>query len=62
MATPHVAGLAAYLLSQTENGMSPKELKEKIISLATKDTLANVGKGSPNLLIYNGYDEYEKSI
>ncbi|CAO3614482.1 unnamed protein product [Cunninghamella blakesleeana] len=56
MASPHVAGLAAYLLSQTENGMTPKELKEKLITLATKNTLTNVGKESPNLLVYNGYN------
>ncbi|CAO3617159.1 unnamed protein product [Cunninghamella echinulata] len=56
MASPHVAGLAAYLLSETENGATPKQIKEKIISLATKDVLKNVGKDSPNLLIFNGYD------
>ncbi|KAI9306279.1 serine protease [Cunninghamella echinulata] len=60
MAAPHVAGLAAYLLSQTDHGMSPKEMKEKIKSLATKDILKNIGEESPNLLIYNGYEHKDQ--
>ncbi|CAO3653567.1 unnamed protein product [Cunninghamella echinulata] len=59
-AAPHVSGLAAYLLSQTEHGMNPKEMKEKIKSLATKDILKNIGEGSPNLLVYNGYESKDQ--
>ncbi|CAO3618435.1 unnamed protein product [Cunninghamella echinulata] len=60
MASPHVAGLAAYLLSQTDGGASPKEIKDKILSLATKGALNNVGKDSPNSLIFNGYEPQDK--
>lgn len=61
MASPHVAGLAAYLLSETENGATPKEIKTKILALASKDKLSDIGKDSPNLLIYNGYTESQQS-
>ncbi|CAO3626419.1 unnamed protein product [Cunninghamella blakesleeana] len=61
MASPHVAGLAAYFLSQTENGADPKAIKARILALATKDKLTNVGKDSPNLLIYNGFTESKPS-
>ncbi|CDS05962.1 hypothetical protein LRAMOSA08490 [Lichtheimia ramosa] len=54
MASPHVAGLAAYFLSMTENGASPKEIKDKILELATKDKLSSIPNDTPNLLIYNG--------
>lgn len=54
MASPHVAGLAAYFLSLSDDGMSPKDVKEKIIELSTKDKLAGVPADTPNLLIYNG--------
>ncbi|CAO3597125.1 unnamed protein product [Absidia cylindrospora] len=61
MASPHVAGLAAYLLSQEQEEVSPKEIKDKILALATKGALTDVGRDSPNLLIYNGFgDDSEK--
>lgn len=53
MATPHIAGLAAYLLA-LEGARSPAALCSRIQSLATKNTIANVGSGSPNYLAYNG--------
>ncbi|PIA19209.1 hypothetical protein COEREDRAFT_79167 [Coemansia reversa NRRL 1564] len=55
MASPHVAGLAAYLLSleDTNSTLSTKALKAKILELATKDAVENPGDKSPNLLIYN---------
>ncbi|KAI8344632.1 serine protease 1 [Chlamydoabsidia padenii] len=60
MASPHVAGLAAYLLSQEEEGASPKQIKDKLLNLATKGALTDVGSQSPNLLIYNGFDKKDK--
>ncbi|KAI8076860.1 peptidase S8/S53 domain-containing protein [Halteromyces radiatus] len=57
MASPHVAGLAAYLLSLEEKSqVSPQDIKNKVLALATKDVLTDVGRESPNLLIYNGFD------
>lgn len=53
MASPHVAGLAAYIISQQDEELPAKEIKNKILELATRDALTNIGAGSPNLLIYN---------
>lgn len=63
MASPHVAGLVAYLLSlQVDDesdfftrALTPKELKDKIIKLATKDVLEKIPNNTPNLLIFNDY-------
>ncbi|ORZ15658.1 peptidase S8/S53 domain-containing protein [Absidia repens] len=55
MASPHVAGLAAYLLSLEEGtNITPKQIKEKIIKLSNRDVLSGVPKDTPNLLIFNG--------
>ncbi|CAO3589442.1 unnamed protein product [Absidia cylindrospora] len=55
MASPHVAGLAAYLLSLEEGtGVTPKQIKNKIIKLSTRGVLSNIPSGTPNLLISNG--------
>ncbi|RIA98704.1 serine protease [Glomus cerebriforme] len=61
MASPHVAGLIAYFLSlEADNSseyystlLTPKELKDKIIKVATKDALIKIPSDTPNLLIYN---------
>jgi len=61
MASPHVAGLIAYFLSLEADSSSefystsltPKELKNKIINLATRGTLDKIPSDTPNLLIYN---------
>ncbi|CEG63363.1 Putative Cerevisin [Rhizopus microsporus] len=56
MASPHVAGLAAYFLSQSEPGVTPKEIKERILAVATPNELKKIPKDTPNLLIYNDYE------
>jgi cerevisin len=33
--------------------LTPAKLKELILQMATKDVLSDVGKGSPNLLLFN---------
>lgn len=56
MASPHVAGLAAYFVSLESNGthpVDPKKIKQKILDLATRDKLSNLPKDTVNLLIYN---------
>lgn len=53
MATPHIAGLAAYLLA-LEGPRSPAALCSRIQELALSDVIEDVGTGSPNLLAYNG--------
>lgn len=54
MASPHVAGLAAYFLGLSEESVSPQEVKDKILALATKNALEKIPSDTPNLLIYNG--------
>lgn len=53
MATPHVAGLAAYLIA-LEGSRTPANLCSRLQSLATKNVITNAGTGSPNNLAYNG--------
>ncbi|ORY92092.1 peptidase S8/S53 domain-containing protein [Syncephalastrum racemosum] len=60
MASPHVAGLAAYFLSQEKELVDPKVIKDKILELATPGRMSNLPKGTPNLLIYNGYNETKR--
>jgi len=63
MASPHVAGLIAYLLSLEpefnseffSTALTPKELKNKIINLATRDVLSKIPTNTPNVLIFNNY-------
>lgn len=52
MATPHVAGLAAYLLS-LEGKKSPSDLAARITALAQKGKITGVPAGTSNLLISN---------
>jgi len=55
MASPHVAGLLAYMLSLWPGKSVPsaKELKDKLLSAATKNKLDKVPSDTPNLLIWN---------
>ncbi|KFY19917.1 hypothetical protein V493_07797, partial [Pseudogymnoascus sp. VKM F-4281 (FW-2241)] len=52
MATPHVAGLAAYLIG-LEGLTSPSAVASRISSLATRNVVSNPS-GSINALAYNG--------
>jgi subtilisin family serine protease len=52
MATPHIAGLAAYLIG-LEGLTSPASVASRIGALATSGVITDV-KGSKNLLAYNG--------
>jgi len=61
MASPHVAGLIAYFLSLEpessseffSTSLTPKQLKDKIIRLSTKNILEKIPSNTPNLLIFN---------
>jgi subtilisin family serine protease len=53
MAAPHVAGVAAVLLSQTPS-MLPVDVTSKILALATSGIVSNAGAGSPNRLLFAG--------
>ncbi|KAG0175076.1 serine protease [Apophysomyces sp. BC1034] len=55
MASPHVAGLAAYLMSLEENaGATPKQIKDKVLASSIRGVLKSIPDDTPNLLIYNG--------
>lgn len=64
MASPHVAGLLTYFLSlqpgadseyfRATGGVTPAQLKKKLIEYSTKDVLADLPEDTPNSLIYNG--------
>jgi len=62
MASPHIAGLLAYLLSLQPSKdsayalaeISPKKLKSQLISIATEGALSNVPSNTANILAWNG--------
>ncbi|KAL1914469.1 uncharacterized protein VTP21DRAFT_8852 [Calcarisporiella thermophila] len=51
MATPHVAGVAAYFLSI--NPMEPLALREFLQKVATKSAISGFSSDTPNNLVYN---------
>jgi subtilisin family serine protease len=53
MATPHVAGVAAYLMAR-ENLTAPEAVWNRIKELATPDEVIDAKDGSPNLIVFNG--------
>jgi len=55
MASPHVAGVAALLVSDSAS-LSVQQVKDLLTNLSTKDAINNAGTGSPNALVYNDRD------
>lgn len=53
MATPHVVGVAAYLIA-LEGLSTPAAVAARLISLAGTGLVTSPGTGSPNRLLYNG--------
>ena len=51
MATPHVAGAAAVLLSQ-QRGLTPAQVASRLVGSATTNVVTNPGTGTPNRLLY----------
>ncbi|PHH71777.1 hypothetical protein CDD82_6337 [Ophiocordyceps australis] len=62
MASPHVCGLLAYYLSLQPSSdseyavapMTPKQLKDNLISVSTKGALSGIPEDTPNKLAWNG--------
>ncbi|KAK9476728.1 peptidase S8/S53 domain-containing protein [Lipomyces japonicus] len=56
MAAPLVAGLTAYLISQSPQNvaLSVAQVKQQILQLATKNALSNLPSNTGNYLAYNG--------
>jgi cerevisin len=53
MASPHVAGVMALLLS--EKDYTPAELKVKMVEIATKDAIKNLPANTVNALLFNNF-------
>ncbi|WP_436757709.1 S8 family peptidase [Streptosporangium sp. V21-05] len=53
MASPHVAGAAALILSGTPTA-TPAQVRDTIVANATPGVVTSPGTGSPNLLLYVG--------
>ncbi|KAM0347273.1 hypothetical protein ACHAPU_004791 [Fusarium lateritium] len=60
MACPHVAGLSLYLRAK-EGLATPKRVTDRIKELASQGVVRNAGKGSPNLLAFNGVSGSKKT-
>jgi len=62
MASPHIAGLLAYYVSLQPSSdsayaveeITPKKLKEALITVATQGALTDIPSDTPNLLAWNG--------
>jgi hypothetical protein len=53
MATPHVAGLAAYILG-FEGKKTPAALSTRLTTLSTKNVITGLPTGTKNQLAFNG--------
>jgi subtilisin family serine protease len=53
MATPHVVGVAALLLSR--GYQSPAAVANALVSLSTKNLVTNAGSGTPNRLLFENF-------
>ena len=53
MATPHVVGVAALLLSR--GYQSPAAVANALVSVSTKNVVTNAGSGTPNRLLFTNY-------
>lgn len=51
MASPHVAGVSAKYWSKNPS-LTPGQVKDKLISLGTKNVIKNAGNDSPNVLLH----------
>ncbi|KAI9240521.1 MAG: peptidase S8/S53 domain-containing protein, partial [Podila humilis] len=54
MATPHVAGIAALLLSSDKSLTSPQAVYNKLLQTSTPNIISGNLRGSPNRLVFNG--------
>ncbi|EJD48983.1 subtilisin-like protein [Auricularia subglabra TFB-10046 SS5] len=60
MASPHVAGIVAYLIS-TEGQKTPSAMRSRILSLAQKNILSGLPSGTANVLAHNGVKRAPKA-
>ncbi|KAK9719076.1 hypothetical protein K7432_005055 [Basidiobolus ranarum] len=60
-AAPHVSGVAALILGNSTNALTPREVKDRILAIATKNSIKNLPVDSPNLLLNNRIENYFSS-
>lgn len=60
MATPHVVGLAAYLLAF--EGLTTDTVGPRIVELSQKGVLTSIPSGTVNALIYNGAPTSKRAV
>lgn len=53
MATPHVVGAAALYLADHPS-VTPRQVRDALVSGGTRGRVGNAGSGSPNVLLYTG--------
>ncbi|BCJ65423.1 S8 family peptidase [Polymorphospora rubra] len=53
MASPHVAGAAALILSQNPT-WTPQQVRDELVNTSTPNVVTNVGTGTPNRLLFVG--------
>ncbi|KAK9765424.1 hypothetical protein K7432_006264 [Basidiobolus ranarum] len=59
--SPYTAGVAALILGNSDEVLSPAEVQHRLISLATKKIVKGLPFGSPDLLLYSQVQEYRSS-
>ncbi|WBW73791.1 vacuolar serine protease Psp3 [Schizosaccharomyces osmophilus] len=58
MASPHVAGLAAYYISlEPSLANKPADLKKYMLKYALSDKIEGIPEGTPNVLAYNNFSD-----
>lgn len=57
MASPHVAGLVAYLMQQF-GPHTPQQMRDRLTAFATNGTVVDAGDGSVNAIVYNGNEMF----
>ncbi|ORY02155.1 subtilisin-like protein [Basidiobolus meristosporus CBS 931.73] len=57
-AAPHVSGVAALILGNATTSLTPREVKDRILAIATKNTIKNLPSDSPNFLLNNRIENY----
>ncbi|KAK9722197.1 hypothetical protein K7432_002829 [Basidiobolus ranarum] len=59
--SPYTAGVAALIMGNTDEVLSPAEVQHRLISLATKKVVRGLPFGSPDLLLYSQVQEYRSN-
>jgi subtilisin family serine protease len=53
MASPHVAGIVALLMSQSDRQYNPSNVKRILMALATNGTVSKLPAKTPNAIAFN---------